>query len=183
MAVAHLTFDFRPRHKCGHRVDDQNVQRAGTDQHVGDLQCLLTGIGLGHQQRIGVDAQILGVLGVERVLGVDERRDAAGGLGVGHRVQGDGGLTRGLRAVDLHDAAAGQAADAQGDVQCDRPGRDDRDGLAHLVAEAHHRTFAVTLLDLGHRQFESLLAVRGLRHGATSRCSRCSARPVSVGWP
>ena len=23
----------------------------------------------------------------------------------------------------------------------------------HVVAEAHHRTFAVTLLDLGHRQF------------------------------
>ena len=65
-------------------------------------------------------------------------------------------------------------------VQCDRPGRDDRDRLAHLIAEAHHRTFAVTLLDLGHRQFEGLLAVGGLRHGATSRCSRCS-RSTGIG--
>ena len=79
---------------------------------------------LADQQRIGVHTQLAGVVGVQCVLGVDERRDAAGGLGVGHRVQCDGGLPRGLRAVDLHDAAARQAADAQGT----RPVRSTRSG-------------------------------------------------------
>ena len=53
-------------------------ERAGADQHVGDLERLLTGVGLGDQQRVGVDAEGLGVVGVERVLGVDEGGDAAG---------------------------------------------------------------------------------------------------------
>jgi hypothetical protein len=34
------------------------------------------------------------------VLGVDERRDAAGGLRVGDRVQRDSGFTGGFRTVD-----------------------------------------------------------------------------------
>ena len=66
--------------------------RAGADQHVGDLERLLAGVGLADQQRVDVDAEGLGVLGVERVLGVDERRDAAGLLRVGDRVQGERGL-------------------------------------------------------------------------------------------
>ena len=168
VAVTHLALDLRARHQGGDRVDDQDVQRAGADQHVGDLQRLLTGVGLGHQQRVGVHAELLGVVRIQRVLGVDERRDAACRLRVGHRVQRDGGLTRGLRTVDLDDPAARQPADAERHVQGDRSGGDDRDRLAHLVAEPHHRTFAVTLLDLRESQLEGLLAIGGLRHGVVS---------------
>ncbi len=103
------------------------------------------------------------------MLGVDERRDAAGSLGIGHRVQRHGGLTRGFRAVDLDDAAARQPADAERDVEGDGAGRDDRDGLAHFVAEPHHRALAVILLDLGHRQFECL-----------SRSGACGAMGVPL---
>ena len=84
-----------------------NAQRARPDQHVGDLQRLLAGVGLGNQQAVGVDAETLGVVGVERMLGVDERGDPAGALRVGDRVQGDGGLAGGLRSVDLHHPSAG----------------------------------------------------------------------------
>ena len=125
MAVTHLAFDLRTRYQRGHRVDDQDVDGSRPDQHVGDLERLLTGVGLAHQQGVGIHAEVLGVLGVECVLGVDERRDTAGGLGVGHRVQGDGGLTRGFRAVDLDDAAARQPADAQRHVEGDGAGGDD----------------------------------------------------------
>ncbi len=180
MAVAHLALDLGARHQRGHRVDDQDVQRAGADQHVGDLQRLLTGVGLGDQQRVGVHAELLGVVRIQRVLGVDERRDAAGGLGVGDRVQRDGGLTRGFRAVDLDDPAARQAADAERHVQGDRAGGDDRDRLAHLVAEPHHRAFAVVLLDLRERQLEGFLAIRGLRHGWVSVLG---GDRFSIGWP
>ena len=80
-------------------------------------------------------------------------------LGVGHRVQGDRRLAGGLRAVDLHDPAARQAADAERDVEGDRAGRDDLDRRADLVAEAHDRALAELLLDLGERGVERLLAV------------------------
>ena len=92
VAVAHLALDLGPGHQGRDRVDDDDVEGAGADQHVGDLERLLAGVGLGDEQRVGVDAELLGVLGVERVLGVDERGDAAGLLRVGDRVQGDGRL-------------------------------------------------------------------------------------------
>jgi hypothetical protein len=167
VAVAHLALDLGAGHERGHRVDDDDVERAGADEHVGDLQRLLPRVGLGDEQRVGVDAQRLGVLRVERVLGVDERRDAPGGLRVGHRVQRHRGLAAGLRAVDLHHAAAGQPADAERDVERDRPRGDDPDRRAGVVAEAHHRALAVVLLDLRESELESLLAVR-CGHGRVS---------------
>jgi hypothetical protein len=172
VAVAHLALDLRTRHERGHRVDDDDVERAGTDQHVGDLEGLLPRVRLGDEQGVGVDAEGLGVLRVERVLRVDERGDATRRLRVGHRVQGDGGLSAGLRAVDLHDTATGQAADAEGDVEGDGPGGDDPDGRPGVITEAHHRALAVVLLDLGEREFESLLAVGcGGHRRSPPRCS------------
>ncbi len=115
---------------------------------------------------------LLGVLGVEGVLGVDERRDAAALLGVGDGVEGEGGLAGGLRPVDLDDAAAREAADAEGDVEGDRPGGDHLDGRARLVAEAHDGALAELPLDLGERGLEGLLAVVG--------CHECPWRVVST---
>ena len=159
VAVAHLALDLGAGHERGHGVDDDQVERAGADQHVGDLERLLTGVGLRDQQGVGVDAEVRGVVGVERVLGVDEGHDAAGGLGVGHRVQGDRRLAGGLRAVDLDDPAARQAAQAEGHVEGDRPGRDDLEGRAGLVAQAHHRALAELLLDVEQRGVQGLVAV------------------------
>ena len=127
VAVAHLALDLGPGHEGRDRVDDDDVEGAGADEHVGDLERLLARVGLGDEERVGVDAELLGVLRVERVLGVDEGGDAAGLLRVGDGVQGDGRLARALRAVDLDDAAAGQPADAERDVERDRAGRDDLD--------------------------------------------------------
>ena len=128
VAVAHLALDLGLGHQGGDRVDDDDVDRAGADQHVGDLERLLAGVGLRDEQGVGVDAELLGVLGVERVLGVDERGDAARALGVGDGVQRQRGLAGRLRAVDLDDAAARQPADAERDVEGDRAGGDDVDG-------------------------------------------------------
>ena len=159
VAVAHLALDLGARHEGRHGVDDDDVDGAGADQHVGDLERLLAGVGLRHEQGVGVDAELLRVVRVERVLGVDERRDAAGLLRVGDRVEGDGRLARGLRAVDLDDAPARQTADAERDVEGDRPGGDHLDGRTDVVAEAHHRALAVALLDLAHHRGEGLVLV------------------------
>ena len=53
-----------------------DVDRARADEHLGDLERLLAVVRLGDEQVVRVDAELLGVLGVERVLGVDEGREA-----------------------------------------------------------------------------------------------------------
>ena len=117
VGVAHLPLDLRPGGEGGHRVDDQHVERSRPDQHVGDLEGLLAGVGLGDQQVVDVDADGLGVDRVHGVLGVDVGADAAVALGLGHHVHGQGRLARGLRTEDLDDPAPGEAADAEGEVE------------------------------------------------------------------
>jgi hypothetical protein len=46
MGVAHLALDLGAGHQGSHRVDDQDVEGAGADQHVGDLEGLLPRVGL-----------------------------------------------------------------------------------------------------------------------------------------
>ena len=55
-----------------------------------------------------VDAELLGVLGIECMLGIDEGADVAGLLGVGDGMERHRRLARGLGAVDLDDAALGR---------------------------------------------------------------------------
>ena len=117
-------------------IDDE-VDGAGGDQLVGDLQRLLAVVGLRDQQLLGADAQLAGVADVQRVLGVDEGADAAGALGLGDRVQGQRGLPRRLGAVDLDDPAARQTAHAERHVEADGAGGDDVD-----LGRCHHRRAA-----------------------------------------
>ena len=48
--VAHLAFDFGLGHQRRDRVDDDDVDRAGAHQHVGDLERLLAGVRLRDEQ-------------------------------------------------------------------------------------------------------------------------------------
>src|SRR5690606_12759722 len=144
----HLALDLGLGHERGDRVDHDDVDRARADEHVHDLERLLTRVRLRDEQGVGVDAELLGVLGVERVLGVDERGDATVLLRVRDRVQRDRRLARGLGAVHLDDASARQAADAERDVERDRARGDDLDGSTPVVAEAHDRPLAELAVDL-----------------------------------
>ena len=92
------------------------------------------------------------------MLRIDEGRDAAVLLRFGNHVQRDRRLTGRLRAVDLDDAAARNAADAEGDVERQDARRDDLDVHVCLgIAEAHNRTLAEVLLDLLQRILERFL--------------------------
>ena len=161
MRVAHLAFDLGLGHERRHRVDGDQVDRAGAHQHVDDLERLLAVVRLRHQQIVGLDAQLARVGHVERVLGVDERADAAALLRLRDRVQRERGLARGLRSVDLDDAAARQPADAERDVERQRSGRHDLDLLGLLFgAEPHDRALAELLFDRGDRQIDGGIASR-----------------------
>jgi hypothetical protein len=171
VAVAHLAFDFRLRHQGGNGVDDDDVDRAGADQHVGDLQRLLTGIRLGDQHRVGVDAELLRVVGVERVLRVDERRDTAQLLRLSDGMQRHRSFPAALGSIYFHDPAAGEPTQAERYVQGDRAGRDDLDRNPGLLAQAHHRALAELPLDLLERDLQSLLPVaRPLKARLTVCC-------------
>ena len=158
--LAHLAFDLRLGRERRDGVDHDHVHRVGAHQHVGDLQRLLAGVGLRDQQVVDVHAELLGIGRIERMLGIDEGRRAAGALHLGDDLQRERGLAGGLRPEDLHDAAARQAADAERDVEAERAGGngfdiEDRRG----IAEAHHRALAELLLDLAQCGGERLLAV------------------------
>jgi hypothetical protein len=161
--IAHLAFDFGLGRERGDRVDHDQVHGAGAHQAVDDFQGLLAGVRLADQKIRQVDAQLLRVLHIQRVFGVDKGAGAGLALHLGDDLQREGGLARRFRAVDLDDAAARQAADAQRDVQAKRSGGDHLDVLELLaLAQPHDRALAELLLDLGQRDLQrlALVAVR-----------------------
>src|SRR5674476_1079752 len=93
-----------------------------------------------YAQKLGVDTDGLLVSQPdtgEQALEIADMLIRSGALRVGDRVQGDGGLAGGLRSVDLHHPSAGQAANAQGDVESDGASWDDLDRHPSLVPQAH----------------------------------------------
>ena len=122
--VAHLALELGARRQRRDRVDRDHVDRAGADQHVGDLERLLAVVGLGDEQLVDVDADRARVGGVDRVLGVDEGADPAHLLGLGDDLVDERRLSRRLGAEDLHDAPARHAAHAEREVDRQRAGRD-----------------------------------------------------------
>ena len=157
MGVAHLALDLGLRHERGDRVDDDHVERTRPDQHVGDLERLLPRVGLGDVELVDVDADGRRVHRVHRVLGVDVGAHAAVALGLGDDVHGERRLPRRLGAVDLDDPAAGQPADAEGEVEREGAGGDRGDPDVAPLAELHDRALAVLLLDLPEGHVECLM--------------------------
>ncbi len=168
MAVAHLAFDLGPRHQRRDRIDDQHVDRVRAHQRIDDLERLLAGVGLRHDQLVDVDPELLGVGRVERMLGIDERGGPADLLRLGDGVQRERRLARAFRPVDFDHPPARQAADAERDVEPEAAGGDRFDLHLLAAAELHRRALAERAVDLGERRFERLLPV----HARVFQCPR-----------
>ncbi len=157
--VAHLAVDLGARDERGDRVDHDEVERPGVHEHVRDLERLLAGVRLRHEQLVDVHAERARVRRVERVLRVDERRDAALRLRLRDDVQGHRGLARALGPIDFDDPPARHPADAERHVQRQRPRGDDGGAGPHRVLpQAHDRALAVLLLDLLERDLQHLVS-------------------------
>ena len=167
VAVAHLALNLRTGHQSSHRVHHHHVQRAGAHQSLSDLQRLLAGVRLGDEHLVNVHPQSPGIGGVQSVFRIHKGHLAAGLLGLGNDMEGQGGLTGGLGAVDLNDPPLGDAADAQRQVQGQRTGGDDLHVQVGLVPQAHNGALAVHLLDVLHGGLNGFLLVAG--HG----CGLC----------
>lgn len=116
MLVPHLPLNLRPGDQGGHRVHHDHVHRPRAGEELHDLQGLLARVGLGDQEVLHLDAEALGVQGVQGVLRIHEGGHPAPPLGLGDDGEGEGGLAPGLGAIDLHDPPPGDAADPQGEV-------------------------------------------------------------------
>jgi hypothetical protein len=135
---------------------------------------------LGDQEIVDIDAELLGIARVERMLGIDEGAGAALALRLGHDMQRQRGLARALGPVDLDDAALGQAADPQRNVESQRAGRDRLDLQRLALAELHDRALAEGALDLGESRVQRLVLVlhavlridhfQNCRHWLSPRC-------------
>ena len=180
VAVAHLALDLGLRDERGDRVDRDDVERARADQELGDLERLLAGVGLRDQQFVDVDADPAGVCRVHGVLGVDEGADPAPPLRLGDHVVDERRLARRLRAEDLDDAAARQAADAEREVEGERSRGDGADGHLGRVAHPHDRTLAELPLDLPEGDVESLLAIHSYRPPSSHFCENLVPRPAGA---
>ena len=148
-AVAHFTIDFGLGYQCGNGVDDHHIQGTGANQGFRNFQCLLAGIRLGDVQLIDVHAQLLGIGRIQGVLCIHEGRNTACTLGFCYNVQGNGGFTGRLRSINLHNTSPGNTANAQGCVQRQAAGGNDRDILVgYIFAQLHHSTLAVLLVQI-----------------------------------
>ena len=132
----HACRPSRPRARpCGvsaaTRVDDDDVDGARAHERVGDLERLLAGVGLRDQQVLDLDAELLGVARVERVLGVDEGADAALLLGLGDDVQRERRLARAIPA--RRSRRRGRAAGRRCRARC--RGRASRSEIASMSIE------------------------------------------------
>ena len=159
MAVAHLAFDLRARDQGGDRIDHQDVHRVGAHQRVADLERLLTRIGLRDDEIVDIHTKLFGIDRIERMLGIDKGGGAPLLLAFGHGVQGERGLARAFRTINLDDAALGQAANAEGNIEAERPGRNRLDLNRLSAAQFHGRALAKGAVNLRQRGVECLFAV------------------------
>ena len=159
MAVSHLAFDLGLWHQSRHRIDNDDIKRARTNQHVCNLKSLFAVVRLRNDKRISVHAKFASIGRIERVLGVNVCGHATLLLGIGHHMQGKRGFTGRFGTIDFHDAALRQAANAQRHVERERTGRDYFDILHGLIAEAHGRALAEAFFDLRQSSVQRRLAL------------------------
>jgi hypothetical protein len=85
--ITHLAFELRLRRERSDGVDHDQVHRTGAHQRIHDFQRLFAGVGLGDQQLLQAHAQLLRVLSIQRMLGIDEGTHAGQLLHLGDDLQ------------------------------------------------------------------------------------------------
>src|ERR1700735_2466325 len=157
LRFAHFAFDLGPWRQRRDRVDDKHVDCARTHQGVGDFKRLLASVGLGNQGIVEVDAEFACIDRIERMFGVNKGANSALLLRFRDHMQRERRLARGFWSINLDYPAARQAADAERDVEAERPRRHclDFDRLL-VLAQAHDRALAERPFDLRQGGVERL---------------------------
>src|SRR6266542_2641571 len=150
--LAHVAFYLGAGYQRGNGIDDDHIHRSGANEDFANLHRLLAGIRLRDEEIVDVHAQLLRVIGVERMLGVDVRGNSACALRVGNNVKAKRGLAARLGSVNLRNAAARNTPDSNCCVEVDCARRDGVDSDAGgFRSHLHDRTFPAGFLDLRDR--------------------------------
>ena len=123
LRISHLSFNLCLWSEGCNRVDDYDVDCAGTDEVVSDFESLLPVVRLRDEQSVEVYAEILCVTAIKGVLRIDDCCDSALFLSLGNRMDCEGCLTAGLRSVDFDDPSARVSSDSQCMVKRDGTAR------------------------------------------------------------
>src|SRR6185369_3465893 len=123
-----------------------------------DLERLLSAVGLRYEKVVNIYAQLPGIFGIHRMLGVYIGGAPSGLLGLGYHMQSKRGLTGTLRPVDLHNATPRNATYPGRRIDTQTAGRDHGHIGHFLVAKTHDRSLTKLLLYLRQRHLYSSIA-------------------------
>ena len=93
MRRAHIAFDFLTGNECGNGVNNNNINGSGICKCFSYAESLLSAVGLRYKELVDINAELLCVYGVERVLCIDECRSTALLLNFSDNVKRDSRLT------------------------------------------------------------------------------------------
>ena len=155
MGITHIAVDLRLGHQGRHRVHDHDIHRAGANHCLCDLQGLLAVIRLGDIEVVNIHADILRVNGIQGMLRINKAGNASPLLYLRHHMKGNGGLTAGLRTVNLDHTSLGDTSQSQGNIQAQGTGGHCLDiHICSGISQLHHRALSVGFFDLGQRRVQ-----------------------------
>ncbi len=151
--ISHFTIQFCLRHQSSNGVNDDQVNGTALNEHFADIQGLFTGIRLGQNEFININAQGFGILGIDGIFSIDEGTSASLLLTLGNGMQGKGCFTGRFRTINLDDSSLWIAANAKGSIQSDGTGRNCINRYIGTIAKPHDTAFAIFLFNC----FESIV--------------------------
>ena len=122
-AVAHLALDLGPRHEGRDRVDDDDVDGAGATS-ISAISSACSPVSGWLTSRSSSFTPSFAAYDGSSACSASMNAATPPAFCAWRCVQRERGLAGGFRAEDLEDASAGKAADAERDVERERPGRD-----------------------------------------------------------
>ncbi len=120
MRVTHFAFDFSLRHQCSYRVDDNDSDRTGSHEHIGNFQCLLARIRLRYQQAIKINSKLFSIQWIKRMFGIYKCTGLSKFLCLCDNLQTQSGLTGTFWTVNLNYTPLGYSTNTKCNIKSER---------------------------------------------------------------
>ena len=122
MTVSHIPLDLRLRCEGRNGVHDYDINSTASDKALGNLQCLLSVIGLAYPELIDVYSKIFSISRIKSMLSIYECCNSSAFLRFCNRMEGESRLTRAFRSIYLYYPSLGKSPYSQSCIQCNGTG-------------------------------------------------------------
>ena len=147
--IAHVALKLRLGNQRGNGVDNDNIYRAAPHERLRNIERLFAAVGLRDIELVHLNAKAFGINRIERMFRIDKHAHALILLRLRNYVERKGGLTGGLRAIDLNDPSARHAAYAQRRIKLDAAGGNGLDlNPGRGIVHEHDSALSVLLFNL-----------------------------------